>query len=195
MTFERIQRMLGWLMACGLALVVAACGGGSGAGAGGAGFEGAEMTPATLEFTLAKNQLSTAGADSTEFQVIAKDSGNRVMPNIPVDVRSTGGTIVIGSARTNEQGVVSGTLSVTSGDRSNRSIVLTATSGQLEQTQDVLVEGTTLTGTTSIASVGVGGSATLTFVLRDKANQPIANQAVTLHSALGNPVPASGRYR
>lgn len=196
MIVECSQRLLAFFIATCFAVVLASCGGGSGAGAAGEGSgEGpgldAGPTPAALEFTTTKNQLSTAGADSTEFQVVAKDSGNRIMPNIAIDIRSTGGTIALDSARTNEQGVVAGRLSVTSGDRSNRTITLTAAAGTVTQTHNVLIEGTTLTGTASLTSVGVGGSVTLMFVLRDKGNQPIAGQSVSLYSALGNPVPAS----
>lgn len=182
---------LGWAASLCVVAGLAGCGG-QGAGAGGSSSTGG-TPPVAVEIYADKSSLRSSGADETALQILVKDAGNRPVPGQLVSLSSDSGLVTTNTVATNGQGVVTGKLGITAGDRANRSIKLVATVGSLRSEMTVQVTGTRLTATADKSALVVGDTVKISAQLEDDLQQPLANETVTFSSALGNPVPASAR--
>jgi hypothetical protein len=177
--------------ALGAASGLAGCGG-QGAGAGG-GAQTSGTGASIVEIISEKSALKSSGADQTALQILVKDSGNRPVVGQQVVLQADSGLVVADAATTNTQGVVTGKLSITAGDRSNRTIKLSASVGALKSEISIAVTGTKLTATVDKSALVIGETATLSAIVEDDLGLPLVNEEVTFASKAGNPVPASGR--
>lgn len=203
-TFKRL------FVSIGMSVLLAACGGGGGsagatagsAQAGGGGTTGsttgatpvaATPVPATLEIFASAAQLSSARTSSVTFTVVAKDAANRAMPNQPVEFSASSGNLVgaVPAPTTGSAGEAITSVSLSPGvDASNRDIVVTVSSAGTARSITLPVTGTNLAiaGASSVLSGGVIG---LTVKATDSGGRAIAGTALTVTSALGNPVASS----
>ncbi|MFM1990051.1 MAG: hypothetical protein RJA99_3008 [Pseudomonadota bacterium] len=182
---------LAWAASLCTAAALAGCGGQGAGGGGSAATSG--TTPVALEIFSEKGELKASGADETALQILVKDAGNRPVPGQVVTLTADSGVVATDTVATNGQGVVTGKLSISAGDRANRTIRLTATVGTLKTLLDMPVTGTRLTASADKSALVIGETVKITATLEDDLQVPLANEDITLSSALGNAVPASAR--
>jgi protocatechuate 3,4-dioxygenase beta subunit len=124
-----------------------------------------EPKAASIQLFASSAQLASSGAQSTELFAIAKDQNNILLEGVTINFSATSGDLQfitadgdVGSNVTGNDGKVTAKLS-TEGKPSNRAITVTVTSGEITDSVEIEVVGTslTLTGTSSLA-------------LNDKAN-------------------------
>jgi len=182
-----------WLVSIASAGLLAACGGG-GSDAGTTPFDpddGTGAAPAAaIDVTSSKLQLDTGAGDSAVITVVVKKAGSVVLPDAPVTLVASSGSLAVASSTTNDSGVVTATLTPGSSvtEKANRTITVTATSGSVSSSVSVQVTGTTLaySGATSF-SVG-STPKNLQVLLRDAKGAAISNATVSVSaSQLSNP--------
>lgn len=136
-------------------------------------------------------QVGSDGLSTVTLTAIVKTANNVALKDKSVTFASSsvagplaGGNLVVASGTTDASGTATATLSA-AGDKSKRTITITATSDSITGTTSVDVVGTTLqiTGQNSLVS---GTSAKLSLFLKDSAGATIPSQAITLTSSLGN---------
>jgi hypothetical protein len=154
---------------------------GSGTGPGG-------QVASAVELFASSPQLSSSPNSTVSFTVVVKDSQNRAMPGQTVTFTASSGNL-LGSLPAKVTGAagepVTGVMLSPGSDRSNRDIVVTASSGGVAQTLTIPVTGTALSLVADTA-VLLGGTTTLTATARDSNGQPIAGTTITAASSLGN---------
>lgn len=183
-----------WLASIASAGLLAACGGG-GSDAGTSPFGGAGggttapvSVAAAIDVTSSKLQLDSGVGDSAVITVVVKKAGSVVLPDAPVTLVASSGSLAVASATTNDAGVVTATLTPGSSvaDKANRTITITATSGAVSSAVTVQVAGTTVSysGATSLS---VSNSpANLQVLLRDAKGAAISNASVTVSASQVN---------
>ena len=134
-----------------------------------------------LRLLASDNQVQSDGANTVTLQAFLTNESNAALPEKNVVFEASSGVISPASALTNEAGIATATWSV-GNDFSNRTVTVTARiNGAEPATTTFSVIGTSLTidGQTSIG-LNAGTPLPLTLTLRDAANRPLANEAVTL---------------
>lgn len=193
----RMQRW-GSLAVALVVLGVAGCNGGS-VGEGG---DGGGVTPtvcedpgvATVSVVAGSPQLGSSAfeeADGVKITAFVKDSGNSLVQLAPVTFSSTKGALIVDSTDTGSTGTATATLT-TGGDAANQPVTVTVTSCGKTGRVDLVETGTTA-AVTGAQVVGSGASTTYTVALTDSSAEPIANETVTLTSALGNAITPASR--
>lgn len=129
-------------------------------------------------------QLDSSGAGSVTLTALVRDTANNVLSGIPVSFRADSGGLQVLNGTTGVTGTATALLT-TGGDQQNRSINVTATTGNLSAQNTIQITGTTLS-VSGVTSLILGRSSTLTILLRDSAGTGIGRQAVAVTSALGN---------
>lgn len=174
------------LMATVAAVLLAACGGSSDVCYSGPGGQGScdaeEATTATsLTIQLSKTSVTNSGTDTVEAVATAATAGGQTVAGVPVTFAVDGGaTFTASGAETDTDGRVAAVVSV-GPDRSNRTITVTATSGDLSATATFVVTGTTLTSTANPAVVAPSSAGNqVLFLLQDAAGNAMANQAINV---------------
>lgn len=149
---------------------------------------GAGAVPASIEIFSSAPQVSSSPNSTVSFTVVVKDAQNRTMPTQTVTFSASSGDLsgalparVTGPAGEPITGV---TLSP-GRDQSNRNIVLTATSGAIQQSATVAVTGSTVS-VVGANSVLLGGTTSFSVTARDSAGTGIAGVPVAITSSLGN---------
>lgn len=177
-------------------LTIAACGGGGGSPGTVAGSTGTSnptpttpaATAASVSLLFSTVELPSSGAAGTEVTVTAlvKNASNNAVASVPVTFTASSGALTNVQAATDANGRATAQLS-TSGDRSNRTITITANAGNITATGTVNVVGTTvaIAGPSTITS---GGTSDFTITVRDQAGATVAGVPVTLASARSNPI-------
>jgi hypothetical protein len=172
-----------------IALTVAACGGGGGSAGTVSGSSGSTATtPSSISLLFSSTELPSSGTAGTEVTVTAlvKNSGNNAIASAPVTFTADSGALTAVSASTDANGKATALLS-TSGDRTNRKIIVTAKAGNVTVTGTVNVTGTTVT-ITGPSGVTAGGKGDFAITIRDKAGTAIAGVPVTVTSAKGHAI-------
>lgn len=190
--------------------VLAGCGSGGGGGPDAAGAAAAATPPgtpatpgtpaATIQLLASSPQMPSSGASTVDLTAVALSATKQVVsgrtvtfstgadPTAFVDSISAGGTGV-----SDANGIVTAKLHVGS-NKSDRTIVLTASADAATATNSVDVAGTaiTISGNSSLA---FGAITTLTFTVKDSAGTALNLTTVSVASQTGNTVvltPASG---
>lgn len=172
------------------ALLIAGCGGGddgfvSGTGGGGDPATGVTVSATSLTLLASSPQLGSSGNADSIISAIVKDQRNNLLADVPVTFSASSGSLEVPlGAATDGAGRVEAVLTP-GGDYSNRTITVTATAGNLSDSVAIAVTGTTL----SIAgetSATLRDLVTLTILLRDSDNNPIAGRTVDVTSSRGN---------
>jgi hypothetical protein len=174
------MRIFRWITALA-ALALAACGGGS-SGCNGS-FAGSNCTstaPKVASILLVSDVSRIPSDNSIQANLIAyvRDANSNFISAIPVAFTTTSGGIGVTQGTTDAGGVAKASLN-TLGDKTNRVITVTATSGTVSNTATITVYGTTLDvqGPTALTS---GQQGTYTVTLADSAGNGIGNTPVTI---------------
>lgn len=188
---KRFARSVAGLL---LAVSLASCGGGGG-DSGCNTYEGCDgttvppVTATSIELLSDVAQFSTGSTDPVTITAVVKTSGNVVLPQAAVSFETDAGNLTVLSSTTNSSGVASATLRLgsTVADKQNRTISVVARSGNVSQTLQIPVIGTSLaySGPTSL-SVGVT-PVPMSVIVTDSKGQPIAGATVNVSaSVIGN---------
>ncbi len=184
-----VSRWTAALAVCALA----ACGGGGGGEAGTPILGGANPAPqaADLVLVLSAASVANSGAESVVATVTAIDANRNALSGIPVTVSvNANGVVTPSGTRTNAQGVVTAGIGIGS-DRSERTIVVSATSGAITRTAALQVRevgggsgavASDLILTLSAANVPNSGTQTVTAtaVALDAKRNTLSGVDVTL---------------
>jgi hypothetical protein len=171
-----------WWAAFGMALALAACGGGGG-DAGDSPFDDTPdegvTTVADLSLVLNKNSIANGGSDTVTATVTAVDANRVAVPDATVTIGADSGAVVVSSsATTDDNGQVTATIS-NGTDKTNRTVTVTATAGGLTRTATFVVAGATLsaTGATLVAPSAAGS---ITYRVVDSASTAITGTPITI---------------
>jgi len=110
--------------------------------------------PQASEISLfaSSQQIASSGIEEVALSTIAKDANNNLVSGVTINFSATSGQLQIVNSVTGEDGKATAVLK-TDDEPSNRIITVTAASGQITDTVDVQVTGTTITlsGSSSLA--------------------------------------------
>lgn len=150
--------MIHRLIAITALLALAACGGGGGnpgtnvfGGGGNSGGGGGGQPPAPtaadLTLVLSTPTISNSGTEAATATVTAVDANRNAIAGIPVTLSvDADATVQVAGTATNDSGRLTGSVSI-GANKSNRTILVTATSGTLTRQVALQVVGTRLTAT------------------------------------------------
>jgi len=180
------MRKFRWISAIA-ALALAACGGGSnGTTNCGTSFANSCGTTGTTNPTVASVLLVTDtptipsdNSQTANFTAYIRDKNNNFVANVPVVFTTSSGGLSVTQGTTDANGVAKATLN-TLGDRTNRTITVTATANQIASTAMVVVSGTTLAFTQGLTALTAGQQSSYTVVLSDFGKHGIANTPLTV---------------
>jgi Bacterial Ig-like domain (group 1) len=189
-TMKTLTRIFSMLAVVGLA----ACSGGGGSSGEcrfscTPGGEGATAADAVL--VLSKTSIANSGSDTVTATVTALDANRNALKNVPVTITADNDAIVTvsGSGVTDDKGVVAAAISI-GANRTNRNIVVTATSGTLTKTANLAVitaadntpTAADITLSLSAPSIPNSGTVTVTATVTavDKNRNVISGIPVTL---------------
>ena len=153
-------------------------------GSGGDGGGGGETTgAASISLRISQATVKSNNSDETTITATVLDTNNAVMEGVTVTFSATGGQFnSSASVATDANGDAQVTFS-SGADASNQVITITATVDGLDPRQiPVQIVGSTITLSTDITNLEIGGNdtATLTITLRDAGLFPISNAQVTV---------------
>lgn len=178
---------------------LAACGAGGGNegtapfGSGGGG-GGGTPTPTASDLIIDASgaQLSNTTSAAINFTVTAVDAARVVVAGATVSVSAdNGGVVTQGAATTDSNGKVTASLGI-GGNRANRLITVTFTSGAVVKTATVQVTGTQITGTLVPAVVAPSTAAAVQYRVVDQAGNPMVGQPVSISAPGMSPASATG---
>lgn len=156
-------------------------------------------TAADLALTLTPSaKLSNSGATTVVVTVTAVDINRATVSGIPVSLKvDNNATINASGSVTNAGGQITGTVSI-GGDKTNRIITVTATSGALVRTANIQVEGAKITATVLGAVLLPGEAGNIQYRVVDDTGNPIMDQPITVTGVGGvqtvGRTGASGEY-
>lgn len=141
---------------------------------------------AVIELLVSTPQLQSdlSGSNAVQITGVVKDSNNAVVEGVAVAFGASSGALAVIQGTTDASGFA--LASLTNGnDPSNRTITVTANTGQAQASIDISVVGTQIriNGPDSLALNDIGR---YTVVLEDSLGQGVPNQVVDLNSANGN---------
>ncbi|HJV87833.1 MAG TPA: Ig-like domain-containing protein [Noviherbaspirillum sp.] len=171
------------------AFMLVSCGGGGGSPGTVAGSSGStNTTPTSVSLLFSTPELPSSGASGTEVTVTAvvKNASNNTIASTPVTFSASSGALSNVSSSTDTSGKATATLG-TSGDKTNRTITVTAKAGNVSTTGTVTVSGTAVTATGPTTVTG-GGTGDFVISVKDSAGVAVANVPVTISSAKGNAI-------
>lgn len=184
-----MRNLKNWLLTIA-ALGLAACGGGSDdtlSGGNNGGTPGEPPPPTVADLTLIASSPQMPSDASTQVTIAAlvRDSDNNVMPDVAVHFSADSGSLTVpASARTDENGTVTATLS-TQGNQTNRAITVTGSVGNVSDQVTVDVIGTEIE-INGPSSLPLSATGEYTITLTDAGGNGIANQPVEITSSSGN---------
>lgn len=147
-------------------------------------------TTATTIEVLTSTPTAGTGGDAVQIRAFVKDSNNNALAAAPVSFTATTGTLSGASTATDATGVATASFSA-GADKSNRTAVITVTSGAITQTLSLPIEGTRLS-ISGPSSMILGNSATFDVVINDSKGNPVPGVTVTASSSIGNVVTPVG---
>lgn len=204
MTLRSMNLQTG-LLALGATLLISACGGGGGSagtpvlGSGSAASSASttasspssaasSVTAASVDLIASAVQVPSGG-DQVTITASVKNAGNVSMPAAPVVFSATSGTLSSAALVTDATGAA--TVILTAGsDRSNRSIVVTATSQAASGAITLPVVGTTLSYS-GVTTVALNGTVQTTVTAKDSKGTVVSGLPVSVTSSLGNTLTAA----
>lgn len=145
--------------------------------------------PTSIELIAGSTSVGTGG-DGVVVRAFVKDASNNALPNVPVSFSTSSGTLSAVTPTTDASGSASATISA-GADRSNRTAVITASSGTVNSTLTLPITGTRLTLSGPSALIR-GVTANFDVVVTDSKSNVVSNVAITATSSLGNSLTAAG---
>jgi len=149
------------------------------------GGNGTGIQAASVQLLVSSQTLLADGVSTIDMTALVKDANNNSLPGQVVQFSSDAGSITVNAGGvTNASGQATAKLS-SGGDKTTRTIRVTATVGNLTSTNTVVVSGTKIS-VSGVGSLAANGSTQVTVRIQDGAGNPISNQVLTLASSLGN---------
>lgn len=188
-----LTRFISILALCALA----ACGGGSGdltpfGGTGDTGGTGVVVVAADLIVSASSTQLTNTASSTVTITATAVDAARVVVAGATVAFSADNDGVISQNARTTDSlGKVVGTLSI-GGNRANRMITVTVTSGAVVKTVAVQVVGTQIISTLVPAVVAPAASAAVQYRVLDQTGNPMVGQQVSISAPGLTPSDATG---
>ncbi len=196
---KMLRKLTSWLALSAL-VGLAACGAGGGDEGttpfGNGGSVGGGGTPAPTAADLIVDasgaQLANTASSTINFTVTAVDASRVIVAGAAVSVAADNDGVVTQSASTTDSnGKITAALGI-GGNRANRIITVTFTSGGVVKTSSIQVRGTQITGTLVPAVVAPSAAASVQYRVVDQAGNPMAGQAVTVSATGMTPATAAG---
>ena len=151
------------------------------------------VSPASLEIYASTAQLSSTQGSSVTFTVLAKDAANQAMPSQPVSFTATSG-VLQGALPTPSTGAAGEPITKVSllpgADPTNRTVVVTATSGKVTKSVTIPIVGTTIT-LSGDSSVVQGSTLTYSAKAVDSAGKAIPGATLTVTSNNNSVTPST----
>lgn len=173
------------LLSLSVVLALVACSGGGG-DAGSSGFGGGTTPPAgtstasDLAISLSAPSLSNSGTDTVTATVTAVDANRNTVSGIPVSISvDNQATVAVSGATTGPAGTVTGVVSVGS-SRANRTVLITAVTGQLTRQVSLQIVGTRLTATALPAVLAPSTAGVVQYRVVDANSNPLSNTPITI---------------
>ncbi len=186
-----------WTLPAAIALLaLAACGGGGGAkgtstftgagtGAGTGTGTGAAQSASDLSLILSAASMVNSGSATVTATVTAVDANRNAVSGIPVTIQvDNDATVQVSGNSTAENGTVTGIVSM-GANRSNRVILVTATSGGLTRQATIQVTGTKITASAVPAVVEPGTTGKVLYTLADSTSSALANTTIVVTGPSG----------
>ena len=168
-------------------LLVAACGGDGFTTDGGTAGVG-DTSAATIQLIVSTPQLPSDAVSEERgvtVSAIVRDANNNLLPDITVAFSVDSGAIApVNDGTTDASGTATAILT-TAGDPQNRTITVTAWSGNASAVAEVQVTGTQLT-ISGPDALALGDSAEYSINLTDAGGNGIAGETIQITSAQGN---------
>ena len=143
----------------------------------------------TITVITSQPQIPSDGTKPATITALVRNAQNQFVSGVAVSFTATSGGLAVTQATTDANGAATATLSA-AGDKTNRTITVTASAGSESASVPVAVVGTSLT-VTGPSSLVQGSQGTYSLTLTDAGGNGIANQTVTLASAKGNTLSAT----
>jgi hypothetical protein len=135
---------------------------------------------ADLTVTVDKPTMNSDGADPRTVTVVALDANRNIISGAPVTFSVDGTAIITPSSPTTDTtGTVTGVVGA-GGDKTNRTITVTVTSGTIQKVVTIDVTGTHLTATAIPQILAPGAAGKVNYTLVDSAGNIIAHEAITV---------------
>lgn len=146
-------------------------------------------SPTSIE-VLADATSAGTGGGTVAITAFVKDANNNALPNTAVSFAASTGTLSSVSTTTDASGAATAVFSA-GADKTNRTAVITVTSGTVSKQLTLPITGTklTLSGPTSLTT---GTTTTFDVAATDSKGNAISGLAITASSSLGNPLTATG---
>ena len=153
-----------------------------------------DVTIGSLTLLADKLQLGSGGSDKVELYAIVKDNRNVLLSGVPVTFSTSptgtlGGELEVVTGITGSDGIAAAALK-SQINPAVRSITVNAQVGEQSEQLVINVVGTSIDISAPGALV-VGASRTISVLLRDFDGNALANQPLTIASALGNTLSAT----
>ncbi len=181
------------LASCGGEDAFVGPGGGAGGGDGGPGVPPGAPEAANIVLLADPPVLKSDAIDDAAgvtITAIVRDASNNVIPDLPLTFSADSGALTVLDNVSNENGRVTATLT-TGGEPQNRTINVTATAGDIENTITVDVSGTRI-GVAGATAIESGESETYTVALLNAGGVGIRDVTIAATSENGNTItPAS----
>ena len=188
-----MQTLKHWLLLAAATLALCACSGSDNTITKSPGSSTGTGAAATLTLLTSSPQIPSDGSATATITALVRDATNNVIAGQSVVFTASSGAIVVSQpSTTDDNGVLTATLS-TAGDPTNRSITVTGLSGSAQSTVTVNVIGTALAlnGPTALPT---GSTGKYNVVLTSAGNAGIANKDVTITSSKGNGISQTPIY-
>ncbi len=168
---------------------IASCGGSGNTITGTASVIG--TVAANIELIASSAQLDSdvTGVTTVTITAIAKDENNNVIAEIPIIFSSDSGALIVESTATTANGLATALLSNGS-DPTNRTIVVTATDGDVASSISIAVVGTSL-NIDGPSALSASDSGIYALVLEDSFGVGIEGETIDVTSANGNTLSSS----
>lgn len=141
-------------------------------------------TQQTVSIVTSTPQVPSDGSTSATITAYVRNSSNQFVAGVPVSFQASSGGLTVTQGTTDAGGAAIATLN-SAGDKTNRTIVVTAANGATNAQVAIDVVGSKLTFTGN-GSVVQGSQSTYTAALVDSGNVAISGQPVTFTSSNGN---------
>ncbi len=134
-------------------------------------------------------QLGSSGSDTVTITAIVKDGLNNLLSGVTVVFTADSGSLAVSQSITDDSGQAIATLDP-GGDFTNRTITVTAVAGNLNETVNVNVAGTSL-AISGENSATLGDTTPLIITLTDSDGAPISGKSITVSSSRSNTLSAA----
>lgn len=148
-----------------------------------------ETSADSITLLASSPQLGSSGSNEVTITAIVKDGLNNLLSGVTVVFTADSGSLAVSQSLTDDSGQAIATLDP-GGDFTNRTITVTATTGNLDATVGVNVTGTSL-AVSGESSATLGDTTPLIITLTDSDGDPISGKSITVSSGLGNTLSAA----